>query len=273
MHLACVPVLWLAPSWPAIAVCLALYWLRMFGITGGFHRYFSHRSYKTSRLFQFGLAWLGTSAAQLGPLWWASHHRKHHAHSDTEKDVHPPGLRGFVWAHLGWIFAPENKTTDLSKVKDLARYPELVWLDRYPLVPPFLLALAVLWLGVGLERVAPDLGVSGAQMLVWGFFVSTVVLYHATFCINSLAHLVGSRRYDTHDDSRNSLFLALLTMGEGWHNNHHQYPSSERQGFYWWEIDLTHYLLVGLARLGLVWDLRQPPASAFSDSGPARGSA
>ncbi len=263
MHLACLPALWVGWSWPSLLVCFGLYWLRMFGITAGFHRYFSHRSFQTSRLFQFVLACLATSSAQLGPLWWAAHHRKHHAHSDTEKDVHPPGIRGFFWAHVGWIFAPENHQTDLRKVKDLAAFPELRWLDRYPLVPPFLLALGVLWLGKFLETTFPGLGVTSGQMLVWGFFVSTVILYHATFCINSLAHVLGSRRYETKDDSRNSFLLALITMGEGWHNNHHQYPSSERQGFFWWEIDLTHCVLVGLEKLGLVWKLRTPPPSAY----------
>lgn len=255
MHLACVPALWLEASWQALVVGITLYWVRMFGITAGFHRYLSHRSFKTSRAFQFLLALLGTSAAQLGPLWWAAHHRHHHAHSDTEKDVHPPGLRGFWWAHCGWIFDPDNEHPDLSRVKDLAGYPELVWLDRYPLVPPTLLAVAVLGLGLAVGQ--------PLEMLVWGFFVSTVALYHATFAINSLAHVYGERRYDTRDDSRNSFFLALVTMGEGWHNNHHQYPSSERQGFHWWEIDLTHYILAALARVGLVWELRVPPPRAL----------
>ena len=255
MHLACVPALWLVPTRPMLYLCLGLYLVRMFGITAGFHRYFSHRSFATSRPFQFVLAWLGTSAAQLGPLWWAAHHRHHHAHSDTHKDIHPPTIRGLLWSHMGWIFCPEYRPTDHRKVKDFARYPELRFLDDYPLFPPIVLALSVL--GLGYYWQAP------LTTLVWGFFVSTIFLYHGTFCINSLAHLLGTRRYETKDDSRNSLFLALITLGEGWHNNHHRYPSSARQGFFWWEVDMTHWILLALAKCGLIWGIRKPPASAY----------
>lgn len=260
VHLACLAVVWCGVSGVAVGVCLANYLIRMFGITAGYHRYFSHRSFKTGRVFQFLLAWLGCSGAQLGPLWWAAHHRHHHSHSDTEKDAHSPGLRGFLWSHVGWVFCPDYHHTAYERVKDLCRYRELLWLEKNWLLPPLLLALAMLSLG---QALGPAWGTSPVQMLVWGFFISTVALYHVTFCVNSLAHVLGSRRYPTRDDSRNSFWLAILTLGEGWHNNHHQYPSSERQGFFWWEVDVTHYILVGLRALGLVRDLRTPPASAY----------
>ena len=247
MHLACLAVFWVGWSWAAVSVALALYFVRMFAITGFYHRYFSHRTFRTSRPAQFAFAVLGASACQRGPLWWAAHHRHHHRHSDTELDPHSPGRHGLWWSHVGWITAPAHFGTDLKAVPDLARYPELRFLDRFDFVVPLLLA-AGLWL------------LGGAQMLVWGFFVSTVVLFHATCCINSLAHLLGRRRYDTGDESRNSWILALLTLGEGWHNNHHFYPAATRQGFRWWEFDPTYYGLWVLEKLGLIRDLRPVPA-------------
>jgi stearoyl-CoA desaturase (Delta-9 desaturase) len=198
---------------------------------------------------------------QRGPLWWASHHRHHHLHADQAADSHSARQHGLWWSHLGWFLGRENFATRTALVPDFARYPELRWLDRFDIAVPALLALGLVGLGAGLEHVAPALGVSAAQLLVWGFCISTVALYHATFTINSLAHRFGARRYATRDDSRNNLWLALLTFGEGWHNNHHHYPGAARQGFYWWEIDLTWYGLRALAALGLVWDLKPvPPA-------------
>lgn len=246
VHLACLAAFFTGVTWSAVAVCLALFWLRMFAVTAGYHRYFSHRSYKTSRPFQFVLAVLGTLAVQKGVLWWAANHRVHHKYSDQEEDVHSPVQRGFWWAHLGWILAPDYESTDLTRIPDIAKYPELRWLNDYYLVPP--VALAVLLYLVG-----------GMTWLVWGFFISTTLLWHATFTINSLAHVWGRRRYETTDASRNNVWLALLTMGEGWHNNHHRYMTSARQGFFWWEIDLSYYVLVALSWCGLVWDLHQPP--------------
>lgn len=250
-------------SWIAIATCILLYIIRMFGITGGYHRYFSHRAYKTSRFFQFCLAWLGCSSAQMGPLWWASHHRHHHRHSDTLEDLHPPRMKGFFWSHVGWIMCRRHQKTNLKGVRDLMKFPELRFLDDYHLIPPFLLAIAVFFFGMFLESVAPGLGTGPWQMLVWGFFVSTVILYHMTFTINSLAHVIGKQRYDTGDDSKNSFILAILTLGEGWHNNHHKYPQSERQGFFWYEIDISHYTLKILSLFGIVWDLKSPPKKAY----------
>lgn len=266
VHLGCALVLVVGFSWTAFLVCLALYVIRMFGITGVYHRYFSHRSYKTSRIFQFFLAFLGATSAQKGPIWWASHHRHHHQHSDTEEDIHPPRIYGLWWAHVGWVLSTQFIGTRYDLVKDLMKFPELRWLDRYHLLPPALLMIGVSVLGYLLQIYYPELGTSAFQMFVWGFCISTTALYHGTFCINSLTHMIGRRRFITGDDSRNSFILALITLGEGWHNNHHRYPGSERQGFYWWEVDISHYTLKVLSWLGLVWELRTPPARIYQEA-------
>ena len=200
------------------------------------------------------------------PIWWASHHRQHHATADTPDDPHSPRLRGFLYAHVGWLLCRKYATTNEDRVGDLLKYPELRFLDRFHIIPPLLLAFALFGLGAFLGRAHPGLGTSGWQMVVWGFFLSTVLVYHVTFCINSVTHMFGSRRFATRDDSRNSLLLALLTMGEGWHNNHHRYPISARQGFYWWEIDVTYYVLLLLQKLGVIWDLRAPPKSIYEEA-------
>jgi stearoyl-CoA desaturase (delta-9 desaturase) len=207
-----------------LLACLFFYGVRMFGITGGYHRYFSHRSYKTGRVFQFILALIGASSAQLGPLWWAAHHRHHHRHSDTDEDIHSPGLRGLWWAHVGWVLCKKYNTTRLDDIKDFAKFPELRLLDRYSVLAPIGLAVFTFGLGAFLELKFPALRVTAFQMLVWGFFVSTVCLYHGTFSINSLAHIIGKRRFQTTDHSKNHFLLAIVTLGEGWHNNHHRYP-------------------------------------------------
>jgi stearoyl-CoA desaturase (Delta-9 desaturase) len=260
MHLACAAVLWVGVSPVAVIVAVALYAVRMFAITAFYHRYFSHRTFRTSRAVQFVFALIGAASVQRGPLWWAAHHRNHHRHADTAADPHSPNQHGFWWSHTGWFLTREGFRTDWSRIPDLAGYPELRWLDRYDTVVPVVLAAGLYALGALLERVAPSLGTSGPQLLVWGFFMSTVVLFHATVTINSLAHRYGKRRFDTRDDSRNNLWLALLTFGEGWHNNHHFFPGTARQGFRWWEVDLTWYGLRLLALLGLVRDLKPVPA-------------
>ncbi len=265
VHLACLAVLEVGASTVAVATALALYALRMFAITGFYHRYFSHRAFKTSRPGQFVFALIGASAVQRGPLWWAAHHRHHHAHSDGPDDVHSPRQRGFLWSHVGWFLSRRCFTPDLARVRDLQRFPELRWLDRFDILVPAALAVALFAAGAALERHAPGLGTSRWQMLVWGFFVSTVLCYHATYTINSLAHVFGRRRYATGDDSRNNALLALLTFGEGWHNNHHHYPNAARQGFYWWEVDLTYYLLRALAAVGVIWDLKPVPLAVRDD--------
>lgn len=265
IHLACLAVIWVGFSWVAAATCIFLYILRMFAITGGYHRYFSHRTYQTSRIFQFILGFLGASSAQKGPLWWASHHRHHHQHSDTEEDIHPPS-KGIWWAHVGWVLSADYEITNDSLVKDLAKFPELRALDRLHFIAPILLAVLTYFWGFFLNHYYPALQTSGLQMLIWGFFISTTLLYHGTFVINSLTHKWGARRFETADNSRNSLVLALITLGEGWHNNHHRYPGSERQGFYWWEIDISHYILKALSWFGIVWQLRSPPQKIFDEA-------
>jgi stearoyl-CoA desaturase (Delta-9 desaturase) len=247
VHLTCLAAIWTGITWQSIVICVVLYWVRIFAIGAGYHRYFSHRSYSTSRAFQFVLAVLSQSTLQKSVLWWAAKHRHHHLHSDTPADVHSPRHTGFWYSHVGWIFARRHDATDLVKVDDFARYPELMWLHRFELLPGIVLAVICLAL-------------AGWPGLVVGFFWSTVLVYHGTFCINSLAHVRGKKRYVTGDDSRNNWLLAVFTMGEGWHNNHHAYQSSVRQGFRWWEIDCTFYILRALSWTGLVWDLKMPPA-------------
>lgn len=266
IHLSCLLIFWAGFSWTALITCFILWFVRMFGITAGYHRYFSHRTYKTSRWFQFILAILGNSSAQLDPLWWAAHHRHHHRYADTQQDIHSPVTDGFWWSHIGWVLCPEYSTTNKQNIRDFARYPELQYLNRFPVTVPILLAIAVTAMGLLLEHYAPQMRTTGLQMLVWGFLLSTSLLYHSTFTINSLAHIFGTRRFDTVDTSRNNLLLALITLGEGWHNNHHYYPASERQGFYWWEIDITHYILKLLSWLGIVWDLKTPPKKIYGQS-------
>lgn len=259
-HLAAVIGVFLVPfAWKWVLLALAYYYLRMFGITAGYHRYFAHRGYKTGRVFQFLLALLGTSAIQKGVLWWAAHHRHHHKHSDDPLDVHSPRQRGLFYAHTGWILSKRFDETRYDRIKDFARYPELVWLNEH-----WLLVNAIQGVGIW--------AIFGWTALVWIFLVSTVVLWHGTFTINSLCHVFGRQRYQTTDDSKNSFILALITMGEGWHNNHHYYQSTARNGFFWWELDLSYLVLKALSIFGVVWDLRQPPAWVLKNE-PAPGRA
>jgi stearoyl-CoA desaturase (Delta-9 desaturase) len=252
IHLACLGAIWTGVTVEAVAIGAFLYWLRIFAIGAGYHRYFSHRAYSTSRAFQLVLAIVAQSTSQKSVLWWAAKHRHHHRYSDTEEDVHSPRHSGLFYSHVGWIFSRRQDTFDASTVDDLTRFPELLWLHRHERLPA--LVLAVLCYLVG-----------GLPGLIVGFFWSTVLVYHATFAINSLAHVSGVVRYVTGDDSRNNWLLALATMGEGWHNNHHAYQSSARQGFRPWEIDVTFYLLRLLSRIGLVWDLKTPPEAVISN--------
>lgn len=260
MHLGCLGVLWTGGSRFAVGAAIGLYLVRMLAITGFYHRYFAHRSFKTSRAGQFAFALLGACAVQRGPLWWAAHHRHHHQHSDRPEDLHSPREHGFLWSHMGWFVSRRGYAPDYRHVRDLAKYPELAFIDRFDVLVPLAYAAALYACGAVLAVHAPQLHTSGSQLLVWGFFISTVACYHATYTINSLAHVFGARRYPTGDDSRNNFLLAILTLGEGWHNNHHYYPSCARQGFYWWEVDLTYYCLRVLAALGIIWDLRAIPA-------------
>lgn len=261
MHVACLGVLRVGISATALGVALGMYALRMFAITGFYHRYFSHKAFRTTRAVQFLFALFGAMSVQRGPLWWAAHHRNHHRHADTEHDLHSPLHRGFFWSHMGWFLTRRGFRTDAASVPDLMRYPELRLLDRFDILVPIVTAAGLFLLGDLLATVAPALHTGGAQLLIWGFFVSTVLLFHVTVTINSLAHRYGTRRFDTRDNSRNNALLALLTFGEGWHNNHHHFPGAARQGFRWWELDLTYYGLRGLAALGLIWDLKPVPVA------------
>lgn len=250
LHLALFAVILYPPTWPLVLLAVGSYVLRMWAITVGYHRYFSHRTFRTSRVFQFILALLSVTALQNGPLWWVSWHRRHHKYTDRPEDPHSPIVWGFWHAHVGWIFDGRHDDPDLSNVQDWAALPELRWLEKYNKWIVVAYALAFLLIG-------------GPGALVWGFVVSTVALSHATFFINSLAHVWGSQRYETGDWSRNNGLLALFTLGEGWHNNHHNYQSAARQGFFWWELDLSYYTIKVLSWLRLVWDVRAPPASAL----------
>jgi stearoyl-CoA desaturase (delta-9 desaturase) len=268
IHVACFAVIWVGWSWPAVIVAAALYSIRMFAITGFYHRYFSHRTFRTSRFMQFMFGVLGCSAVQRGPLWWAAHHREHHRHSDQEGDLHSPRLHGFWWAHLFWFLQPENAATNTKAIPDLYKFPELRWIDRYDSVVPLLLGVSMFLLGWGIEAIWPSSGTTAWQMVVWGFFISTVLCYHATYTINSLCHVWGGRRFNTTDDSRNNFWLALITFGEGWHNNHHHFPGSARQGFFWYELDFTYYTLWVMSKLGIVWDLNPVPARVYAQIPP-----
>jgi len=246
MHLACILVFFVPMTTTSLILCASLYVIRMFGITAGYHRYFAHRAYKTSRWFQFVLAWLGCMAVQKGPLWWAGHHRHHHKHSDQEGDPHSPVTDSVWWSHVGWIVSRKYNQDVLDSIRDFAKYPELRLMNKVYVVPGLVLA-GVCYL------------IDGLSGLAWGFFVSTVLLYHGTFLVNSACHLFGSRRYNTSDDSRNNAVVAILTLGEGWHNNHHCYQSSANQGFYWYEVDISYSILRVMNLFGLVWGLRKPP--------------
>ena len=256
LHLA--PIAVVATGFSRADAVLAglLYVVRMFFVTAGYHRYFSHRSYKLSRPAQLLMALGGVTAAQKGPLWWAGHHRRHHRYADTPRDLHSP-RDGFWWSHVGWVLSRRYKAADLSAVADLAQFPELRAVDRLQALGPWAVGLACF------------------AFAGWGgvvaFAISTVALWHATFSVNSLAHTFGRRRYETPDTSRNCWPVALLTLGEGWHNNHHHCPPAARQGHRWWEVDLTWYLLAALAKTGLVKDMRAVPARAREARLVARG--
>ena len=266
LHLGCFAVFWVGWSPFAVQTAIALYLVRMFAVTGIYHRYFSHRTFQMSRAAQFIFAVVGASSAQRGPLWWAANHRNHHRESDTLADPHSPIQYGFWRSHAAWFMCTRYYATQYPRIRDFARFPELVWLNRFDKAVPALLGLFLYLCGRWLENAAPSLGVTGLQLFVWGFVVSTMMLFHATASINSLAHLIGRQRYDTGDYSRNNFLLALVTLGEGWHNNHHQHMSCVRQGFYWWEVDLTYYGLKLLSWTGIIWDLKPVPAKAYDPS-------
>jgi stearoyl-CoA desaturase (delta-9 desaturase) len=264
LHIACLAVFYVGISWPAVFFALFLYFSRMFFITAFYHRYFSHRSYKASRPVQFLMAIAGSTSGQRGALWWASHHRDHHINSDTRVDPHSP-KNGLLNSHMLWFLRKGSFPLQDQRIKDFLRYPELRLLEKIDWLPFVLLFVACYYFGEFLALYFPSLNTNGQQLLVWGGFVSTVVLYHATYTINSLAHLFGNRRFETTDDSRNNIWLALLTLGEGWHNNHHRYPAATRQGFYRDELDISYLLLNVMALFGIVKDFKPVPASILEE--------
>ena len=256
IHLSIISIFFVDFSLTAFWVFIGMYAIRMFAITGFYHRYFSHKAFKTSRLTQFIFAIIGASAVQRGPIWWAAHHREHHMHSDTIHDKHSPKAHSFFWSHTGWFLTKANFITHTRLVKELSRFPELRLIDRFDIVIPILTCLGLFYIGEYLNTAHPALETNGLQLLSWGFVLSTILLYHSTFLVNSVAHLWGKKRYDTKDSSRNNFIVAILTFGEGWHNNHHHYPGSASQGFYRWEIDITYYLLKLLNTFGIIWGMR-----------------
>lgn len=260
LHLGIFAVFWVGWSPIAIGFAIFFYALRMFGITAFYHRYFSHKTFKTSRPAQFIFAVIGAAATQRGPLWWASNHRHHHVHSDKPSDIHSPKQSGFLWSHMGWFLSKKNFKTNFERIQDFAKFPELTWLDRFDVIVPAVFALMTFLLGYFLNLFFPSLGTNGWQMLVWAYIISTILVFHGTFVINSLAHVMGKRRFKTRDDSKNSFILALITFGEGWHNNHHKFPGSARQGLHWWEIDFSYYGLLALEKLGIIWDMNKGPS-------------
>lgn len=270
MHLMCLGVIWVGWSWTAVLSAVALYWIRMFAITGFYHRYFSHRTFRTSRTVQFCFALLGCTATQKGPLWWAAHHRHHHLYSDQENDAHSPIQHGFWWSHMLWFSSMGNFRSNHKTVPDLAKFPELRFLDRFDMLVPVLFGVSMFLAGRALEAFAPGLGTNGTQMLIWAYFISTVVLAHGTFTVNSLTHIYGTRRFETGEGSRNNWFVALITLGEGWHNNHHHYQATVRQGFVWWEIDITYYLLKAMSWVGLIWELKPIPEKVLRELEPKK---
>lgn len=250
IHLTCLAAFFVEFHWWYLLLTGLLYYTGMFFVTAGYHRYFSHRTFKTTRWFQFFLAFMAMTSAQKGVLWWAAHHRHHHKFSDTPEDIHSPSQGGFWWSHVGWILSDRFEETRSELVPDLHKFPELRWLNKYHLVPPFVMAITLFLIG-------------GWGMMIWGFFIRTVTLWHGSFTVNSLTHVFGRRRYATTDTSRNSFLIALITMGEGWHNNHHHYMASARQGFFWWEFDPTYYVLKVLSWFRIVWDLRPVPLNVL----------
>jgi len=244
IHIVGIAALFLVPfSWKYVALFAINYFFGMFFITAGYHRYFSHRSYKLDRIPQFIMAWMTMASAQKGILWWAANHRDHHIHSDEEEDLHSPVVKGFWYSHIGWIFDPAMQGYNAKKIADFGKYPELRFLDKYYWLPTLSVAILIFTIG-------------GISAFVWGYLLTIICLYQASYCVNSLAHVYGTRRFETDDHSRNNIFLAIITLGEGWHNNHHHCKSSCRQGYKWWEIDMTFYLLTVLSWVGIVKDIR-----------------
>jgi stearoyl-CoA desaturase (delta-9 desaturase) len=242
--------------WAFIALWAASHFLRAIGLTLAFHRYFAHRAFKMNRVARFVWAFIGTAAMQKGPLWWAGHHVNHHRFADREGDPHSPMVSGVYYAHIGW-FLNDTKYDSVEAsnpvIRDFSKVPEIAWLEKYFFFPPLALAIGMFLIG-------------GMPWLVWGFCLPTMTLAHATFAINTVNHMFGSRRFETVDESRNNPLTAFFAVGEGWHNNHHRYQRAARNGFYWWELDLTWYVIRAMAVLGIASDVQPVPARIYEEA-------
>jgi stearoyl-CoA desaturase (delta-9 desaturase) len=234
-------------SWKAFAVAVILHWLAVgFGISLGYHRLHTHQSYQAPRFIEYLFAILGTLTLEGGPIFWVGTHRIHHAKSDQPGDPHSP-RDGAWWSHMGWIVWGEtnhNNTRLMAKfTPDLAKHRFYLWLNNYHWVPLAFLGAGLLWFG-------------GLPMFLWGICLRIVVGLHSTWLINSATHIWGSRRFNTKDDSRNIWWVALITFGEGWHNNHHAHPTSARHGLAWYEFDISWITLKLMRRVGLAKRIR-----------------
>ncbi|MBI1790784.1 MAG: fatty acid desaturase [Acidobacteria bacterium] len=252
-HLGAVAALFMF-DWKAVLVASFLYWLAIgCGIGMGYHRLLTHRSYKVPRFIEQFLAICGTLTLEGGPIFWVATHRLHHQNSDKPGDPHSP-RDGAFWSHMGWIMLGESKHSDTRQMSrytpDLSKDPFYRWLNSFHYVPLVILGLTLLAVG-------------GVKMMMWGVFVRVVVGLHSTWLVNSATHMWGRRRFRTTDDSRNNWWVALLTFGEGWHNNHHAHPNSSRHGLAWYELDLTYVQirlleLFGVARGVKVASVTEP---------------
>jgi stearoyl-CoA desaturase (delta-9 desaturase) len=243
-------------SWALVGLWAASHFIRAVGLTLAFHRYFAHRSFQMNRIARFVWAFIGTAAMQKGPLWWAGHHVNHHRYADRDGDPHSPAISGFYYAHIGW-FLNDTKHDRLPLtnpvVRDFSKAPEIAWLERCYWAPPLMFGAALFLIG-------------GWPWFIWGFAAPTMTLAHATFAINTVNHLWGSRRFETHDDSRNNAVTAFFSAGEGWHNNHHRYQRAARNGFYWWEVDITWYVIRAMAAAGLAWNIQAVPSRIYAEA-------
>ena len=247
-------------AWGYVALWAVSHFARAVGLTLAFHRYYAHRAFQMNRAARFIWTFAGVAAMQKGPLWWAGHHVYHHKFADRDGDPHSPKVSGFYYAHIGWFLNDQKyKKIDPSNpvVRDFSKYPDVRLLDEYYFLPPLLLGLAMYAIG-------------GFPWVVWGFCLPTMTLAHATFAINTVNHLYGSRRFETRDESRNNAITALFAAGEGWHNNHHRYQRAARNGFYWWEIDITYYVILAMQAVGLAWDVQRVPDRIYREAREGR---
>ena len=249
-------VLFVPFEWSLVGLWAASHFIRAIGLTLAFHRYYAHRAFQMNRVARFVWTFIGTAAMQKGPLWWAGHHVNHHRFADREGDPHSPLVSGLYYAHVGWFLNDarhERLEASNPVVRDFSRAPEIVFLDRFFFLPPLMLAVTMYLVG-------------GFPWLVWGFCLPTVTLAHATFAINTVNHMFGSRRFDTIDESRNNVVTAIFAAGEGWHNNHHRYQRAARNGFYWWEVDPTWYMIRLMVAVGLAWDAHPVPERIYHEA-------